>query len=106
MAFTNNTFAASDVCDANESSDWEGAAAHAARVSTDIAEAIHAKYLRGQREHGGRITEKAGMLAHVEAEARDSMVYLHVLREQLADIRTASVALTDMIDAILGEPEE
>jgi hypothetical protein len=71
-----------------------------------VAEAIQSKYLRGQQEHGGRIWEKAGMLGHVEAEARDSMVYLHVLREQLADVRTAAMGLVDALDAILGEPEE
>ena len=82
------------------------ARAHAARVSTDVAEAIHAKYTAGQREHGGKIWQKAGMLGHLTNELHDGEVYAHVLRDQLTDIRTAAMALVDALDSVLGEPED
>lgn len=82
------------------------ARAHAARVATDVAEAVHAKYLRGQSEHGGRIWEKAGMLAHAENESRDLDVYQHVLREQLTGIRDQASALLAALDRVLGPPED
>jgi hypothetical protein len=47
-------------------------------VNRDLAE----KYEAGQREHGGNIWEKPGMLEHAIEEAIDMVVYLYTLREQ------------------------
>lgn len=82
------------------------AKAHAARVASEVAEAIHAKYCKGQQEHGGQIWKKAGMLGHAEDEARDLSVYHHVLRDQLAALRAHLADTLAELDAILGTPED
>lgn len=56
---------------------------HLAAILADQAQAIRAKYERGQAEHGGQMWRKAGMLAQAEAEQYDLAVYLATLRGQL-----------------------
>lgn len=80
-------------------------AEHAAQVATRAANAIEDKYLKGQREHGGNIRVKAGMLGHAEDESRDLVVYLDVLREQLTAVRNQALALAASVDKIIGVPE-
>lgn len=79
---------------------------HARDVANRAAVAIEAKYLRGQREHGGNIRVKGGMLGHAEDESRDLVVYLDVLREQLSNVRDQARKLVAAMDQILGTPEE
>lgn len=82
------------------------ARSHAQLIARTAAEAIHDKYIRGQQEHGGNLPEKAGMLAHAEAEARDLIVYQHVLRDQLTELRAQAVALLAGIDKVLGAAQD
>lgn len=79
---------------------------HAETIAAATSDAIYAKYMRGQREHGGDLRRKAGMLAHVEDETRDQVVYLYTLREQMTDIRDRALALLTAIEKILGAPEQ
>lgn len=58
-------------------------AAHRAALAAAVAAATRRRYAQGQREHGGRLWTKPGLLAHAEAEAVDAMVYLSTLRRQL-----------------------
>lgn len=80
--------------------------AHARTIAQSTAAALFDKYMRGQREHGGDLRRKAGMLAHVEDENRDQTVYVHTLREQLAELRTQAAALLAGLDKVLGAPEQ
>lgn len=57
--------------------------AHLTRICEAVVGALQKKYPEGQLEHGGRLWEKPGMLAHAIDEATDQNVYLHTLREQL-----------------------
>ncbi len=79
---------------------------HAGEVADRAERRIHTKYLRGQREHGGCLPMKAGMLAHAEDEATDLVIYHDVLRAQLQKIRTEAAALLASLDHVLGDPQE
>jgi len=67
------------------------------------------KYLKGQQEHGGRLRDKRGMLAHCEEETWDLCAYLPTLRAQLNEVRSLiycesyETALRNL-DQILGPP--
>lgn len=56
--------------------------AHLARVKAAFVADLDTKYRAGQDEHGGRLWEKPGMLAHAIAEIIDLVVYLYTEREQ------------------------
>lgn len=56
--------------------------AHLARILGQFSADAHAKYQAGQREHGGKLWEKPGMLDRAIEEAIDMVVYLYTLREQ------------------------
>ena len=58
--------------------------AHVKRILDQFGRDLHAKYEAGQKEHGGNLWEKPGMLAHAIAEAIDLVVYLYTLQEQEA----------------------
>jgi hypothetical protein len=57
--------------------------AHVERILTQFNADLRAKYDAGQREHGGNLWEKPGMLEHAIEEAIDLVVYLYTLREQI-----------------------
>jgi hypothetical protein len=46
---------------------------------------VRAKYEAGQREHGGNIWTKPGMLRHAKEEVLDLWVYLETLERQLRE---------------------
>lgn len=56
--------------------------AHLRRILDDFNADTRAKYEAGQREHGGNLWEKGGMIEHALEEAIDLVVYLYTLREQ------------------------
>jgi len=92
---------------------------HLERITLDTIKAIREKYRSGQREHGGRLWEKNGMLARITQEHLDAVVYGHTLREQLSivsglmkhariaedrcDVADAVEAADSALDAILRE---
>lgn len=61
---------------------------HLARIINYWTAFGTAKYLAGQKEHGGRLWEKRGMLAHCEEEVWDLAAYLPTLRAQLEEVAT------------------
>jgi hypothetical protein len=88
---------------------------HLKRVQLAAMKRINAKYKKGQKEHGGNIWEKAGMLANAEDESTDFIVYLYTLREQLEEAyallqrETYPQAITkarEIIEKILGKPND
>jgi hypothetical protein len=56
--------------------------AHVGRILTAFNADLRAKYAAGQREHGGHLWEKPGMLDNAIQEAIDLVVYLYTLKEQ------------------------
>ena len=85
---------------------------HLQVVLSENTKRITRKYRAGQKEHGGRLWEKGGMLGHVEAEVTDLNVYLPTLRAQLMavlnilDDGTNPTEGRHRLARILGEPEE
>ena len=63
-----------------------GSEAHLQRILTDTDAALTAKYRAGQKEHGGQLWKKSGMMARLLEEHLDALVYAHTLREQLRAI--------------------
>ena len=58
--------------------------AHLSRILTHLTADLRTKYEQGQREHGGNLWLKPGMLDQAIAEVLDLAVYLYTLKEQLA----------------------
>ena len=56
--------------------------AHLQRILTQFHASARAKYENGQREHGGNLWQKPGMLDQAIAEATDLVIYLLTLKEQ------------------------
>lgn len=56
--------------------------AHLARILGKLNADLAAKYEAGQREHGGNLWEKPGMLEQAIAEVLDLAVYLYTALEQ------------------------
>jgi hypothetical protein len=57
--------------------------AHVNRILTRFNKELTKKYEQGQREHGGNLWLKGGMLDLAIEEVIDLVVYLYTLREQL-----------------------
>ena len=55
---------------------------HLDRILAAFHADASAKYDDGQREHGGNLWEKPGMLEHALEEAIDLVIYLYTMREQ------------------------
>lgn len=56
--------------------------AHLARILDAFQRDVTEKYAAGQREHGGNLWEKPGMLEHAIEEAIDLVVYLYTAKER------------------------
>lgn len=63
-------------------SDWTE---HAQSVANEARALIIDKYARGQREHGGELWRKQGIIDMAIEEAVDQVIYLLTLRDQLAE---------------------
>lgn len=57
--------------------------AHLRRLTTEANSLITTKYIAGQREHGGDLWKKPGILLMAIEEAVDQLVYLLTLKEQM-----------------------
>lgn len=57
---------------------------HAVRIIQRLSRLTAEKYAAGQREHGGDLWKKGGLLRELEHEVVDQGVYALTLREQLA----------------------
>ncbi len=58
--------------------------AHLRRILKQFNAESTAKYAKGQREHGGNLWQKEGVLDCAIEEAIDLVVYLYTLKEQLS----------------------
>lgn len=56
---------------------------HLARIKAKFLADVDKKYRAGQKEHGGNLYEKKGMLDMAIEEVTDLAVYLYTLKEQL-----------------------
>lgn len=56
--------------------------AHLNRILSQFTRDASEKYTAGQREHGGNLWEKPGMLDQAILEAIDQVIYLYTLKEQ------------------------
>jgi hypothetical protein len=65
--------------------------AHLLRIQDHVVSKLRAKYRTGQREHGGNLWEKPGLLEEALNEAIDQVIYLSTLIEQ-RDQRTGAWA--------------
>lgn len=90
-------------------------AQHLHTIGASFMRRMDAKYKKGQKEHGGNIWEKAGMLANAEDEVNDLVVYLHTLREQLEEAYAllkretypqAIAKAREIIEKIIGKPND
>lgn len=59
-----------------------GPRAHLDRLLSRIGGDLAAKYAAGQRDHGGHLWQKPGMLEAAIEEGLDSLIYLYTLLEQ------------------------
>ena len=57
--------------------------AHLVRLLEESEKRIREKYFAGQREHGGNLWQKEGILEMAIDEAVDMLVYLLTLKEQM-----------------------
>lgn len=62
---------------------------HAIAIVNWAAANIINKYEAGQREHGGHVWQKGGLMAELEAECLDHIVYSRTIRLQLDGILDA-----------------
>lgn len=60
---------------------------HCDRITSAFAEEAGGKYQAGYLEHGGRLWRKAQLCDKAIEEAHDLVIYLHTLRDQLAQAR-------------------
>lgn len=75
-------------------------------IINDFAKHALRKYEAGQREHGGTLVTKGGLLWESEQEAIDLVIYQHAVRTQLERVAATlasgrHAAARAMIDAML-----
>lgn len=56
---------------------------HLEHILHNFCEDASKKYVKGQKEHGGKLWEKTDLLDQAIAEAIDQVIYLYTLKEQL-----------------------
>ena len=59
--------------------------AHLDSIIVDFSELVTKKYTAGQKEHGGNLWQKEGLIDMAIDEAIDQVVYLLTLKDQLAE---------------------
>jgi len=58
---------------------------HLAALQREVVQRLGQKYRRGQKEHGGNLWKKPGIIDMAIEEAIDLIVYLLTLKAQLSD---------------------
>jgi hypothetical protein len=58
---------------------------HLNRIKTQVINLIDTKYRAGQKEHGGNLWLKTGLLDEAINEVIDLAVYLLTMKEQIAE---------------------
>jgi hypothetical protein len=59
--------------------------AHLSGLVTDFTQLVTKKYTAGQKEHGGNLWDKKGLIDMAIDEAIDQVVYLLTLKKQIED---------------------
>jgi hypothetical protein len=59
---------------------------HLSHILDRAERELRVKYADGQKEHGGNIWAKGGLMQQMRAEALDQMVYTDVIEQQLRGI--------------------
>jgi hypothetical protein len=77
--------------------------AHVQGIVRRFNEAVTEKYDKGQREHGGDLWRKPGMLAAAKDEAIDLWIYLDTLEQQIAE---RAPGLTPWLTGVEQLPED
>ena len=60
--------------------------AHVGGIVQRVGQEIREKYEKGQKEHGGNLWNKAGMMPNLREEILDFVVYQDTLAEQLENL--------------------
>lgn len=60
---------------------------HLGQVVDYITEVVGKKYRKGQKEHGGKLWEKSGLIEEAINEVADLAVYLITLRTQIKQLQ-------------------
>lgn len=60
---------------------------HLRDIKYNLLNDIDAKYRHGQREHGGDVWKKQGMIDNAIEEVLDLAVYLYTLRDQISKVK-------------------
>lgn len=58
---------------------------HAEKLADEVKQRMITKYMAGQKEHGGELWRKRGLIDFAIEEAIDQAVYLLTLKQQLED---------------------
>lgn len=61
---------------------------HLEFIQDEFADLVEDKYRKGQKEHGGNLWEKEGLLDMAIDEAIDQVVYLLTLKQQFEEAQT------------------
>jgi hypothetical protein len=68
---------------------------HLENIKYDFLKAVDTKYRKGQKEHGGNLWKKPGVLEMLMDECVDFYVYAHVLKQQRDDPSIIDPSLKD-----------
>ncbi|MDD5366960.1 MAG: hypothetical protein PHR30_16610 [Gallionellaceae bacterium] len=79
---------------------WKTSEEHVTQVVAETSAEMRAKYTAGQVQHGGRLWQKRGLLAHAIEEADDQAVYLRTLRHQIPALAHTLADLAGCYDAL------
>ena len=71
---------------------------HLAKIKAEFAILVDQKYRKGQKEHGGKLWEKPGLIDMALEEAIDMVVYLLSLKDQLEGNTMADPNALDLDD--------
>jgi hypothetical protein len=80
--------------------------AHLDRMIERFTSALTTKYAAGQREHGGNVWLKRGMLREAKAEVLDLWVYLDTLEQQIEERSAPLACFLTGYEAVAHEHDE
>jgi lipopolysaccharide biosynthesis regulator YciM len=86
---------------------------HLKDIIGSISRRVDEKYRKGQKEHGGDLWLKSGMMDNAMDEVSDLVTYLYTMREQIEEAagclrveRNHDGKALAILDKILGKPND
>jgi len=79
---------------------------HLVNLIDTISKRTDHKYRKGQREHGGNMWRKPGMLYCALQECDDLPVYLHTVHDQIRDMARRGLSAQDVYDFLMSPGEK